>query len=427
MWKDNYKRNFIRNVIFAVLSVLLLIGLFIAMLAVRRHTEAQDAVLVEAYSQQQQEQSAARQEAVKAIDAEYDKDMQTVAEYLPGIVCWGDKITAGSDGNVSYPDVLQKYINTYICDVYNFRLSIEDADNYSRLKWDDYDVEIPVVNMGAGEEDSSTILGRSGVVPFIVSNDFVMPAGADKVEIHISSQNGHSVAPLTGGSAGVNNVNILGIEGTLSLDPDAFQYMSNKYYFSRTAAGAEMPVPAGTVISTAASELYRDYIHVICIGTYGGYDSTSELVEQTKAMVARQTANSDRYVVLGICSGNGNWGSGWSYTLDAIDTAMVQAFGSHYINVRKYLCTDGLTDAGISATREDLNNIQYGVVPESLRSVTGDAQLNGTAYELVGKLIYERMSKLGFFDEVEKELYIDEATKLLIAEDPEYFKKLLNK
>ena len=417
MWEDKYKKNLIRNIILAILIIIILAVLGKAMFSVYQKTEEEDAQLAETYSQQQQQQTAVRQENVEAINAEYEKDMQTVAEYLPGIVCWGDSITAGSSGNVSYPYVLQKYIDAYICDIYDFRNSIENADDYARLKWDDYKVSIPVVNMGGGQEDTNTVLGRCGVVPYVVKADFTIPAGTDPVEITLISQNGKAVTPLTGGSVGVNNVTINGIEGVLSLTSD-------KYYFTRTAAGSEAYIPAGTVITTAATDMYKDYIHVVCIGTYGGFDDVNDLVSQIKTLIARQTQNSDRYIVLGPCSIE-TWYYGISNNLDAVDTAMMQAFGNRYINVRKYLCEDGLSDAGITPTKQDQENIQYGIVPESFSSTADSAELNGKAYRLIGKLVYDRMDSLGYFDEVVSELYIKETTRLLLKDDPDYLNRII--
>ena len=426
MWEDEYKRNFMRRIILIALIVVILGGLAAAMLVVHKRTERQDAQLVEAYTQQQEKQTAARQEAVDAINAEYEKDMQTVREYLPGIVCWGDSITAGSSGNVSYPYVLQKYIDAYICDIYDFRSSIDNAEDYARLKWDDYKVDIPVVNMGGGPEDTNTILGRCGVVPYVVSADFTIPAECEAVEVMLQSQNGKPVSPLTGGSVGVNNVTINGIEGVLSLDSDSYKsYNANRYFFTRSEAGSAEQVSTGTVIKTAATDMYKDYIHVICIGTYGGFDTTDELVQQTKELVARQTNNSDRYIILGLCSTGGYWNIGATFDLDVIDTAMMQAFGNHYINVRKYLCEDGLSDAGLRATAADEENIKYNIVPESFRSPSGNAELNGKAYSLVGKLVYDRMDSLGYFDEVLKELYIKETTRQLLKDDPDYLNRVI--
>ena len=426
MWENEYRKALIRNIILALLIVAICVGLVYAMLQVRERTEAEDALLIEAYGQRQEEQTLARQEGINNIEAEYQKDMQTVADYLPGIVCWGDSITAGSSGNVSYPYVLQKYIDAYICDIYDFRLSVENADEYSRLKWDDYVVDIPVVNMGAGPENVATVLGRAGVVPFAVAADMLIPADTTPVEVKLLSLQGKEVNPLTGGNAGVNNVVINGIEGVLSLVSNGNYWGGNSYYFTRTQPGAESYVPMGSVVSTAATDMYKDYIHVVCIGTYGGYANADDLVLQTKTLLSRQLKNPERFIVLGICSdGSGYWNMSSSWNLDKIDSAMMQAFGNKYINVRKYLVQDGLSDAGINPTKEDENNISYGIVPESLRSAANTADLNGKAYTLIGKLVYERMESLGYFDEIKQELYIDETVKQLLKEDPDYLKNVI--
>ena len=428
MWKDDRKGIIIRNIIFAILFLAIVVGMFFAYRYVQQINEVQDQELVEAYSQQQKEQAAAKQQELQDIEAEYQKDLDTLQQYMPGIVCWGDSITSGSSGNVSYPSILQKYINAYICNIYDFRSSITNASDYSRLDWSNYKVSIPVVNMGGGDENSRTVLGRAGVSPFVVSSDFTIPmAAGEAVPISFTDPNGKDVMPLVGGDAGMNNVIINGVEGVLTLDPESYrQYSTNKYYFSRVMAGPEVAVAKDTPIVSGASGLYEDYIHVICIGTYGGYDSVTELVEQVKAMVARQTKNSDRYIVLGLCSTD-KYGY-ISYDLDSADTALLQAFGNHYINVRKYLCSDVLTDSdvNISWSSEDKSDAKKGVVPKSLRSSTSDSELNSTAYEIIGRLVYERMDSLGYFDEIREELYITETIKQLIKDDPSYLEKMLS-
>lgn len=425
MWEDSRKKTVIKNILLILIILVLVAALAFAVLYVRRITEEHDAQLSEIYVEQQQKQTEARQESVTAIQDEYEKDLQTVADYLPGIVCWGDSLTLGTAGSVSYPYVLQKYIDTYICDIYDFRSTIEDADEYSRLKWDDYKVSIPVVNMGAGPENTSTILGRCGAVPYVTSLDMTIPAGTEPVAIQFTSQNGKIVAPLTGGNAGVNNVVINGIVGTLTIDTETYNYYGNtSYTFTRLEAGSETYVPAGTVIETAAADEYRDYIHIICIGTYGGYDSADDLVQQVKTLVARQTQNSDRFIVLGLCSAGGYTAN--SYNLDAIDTAMMQTFGNRYINIRKYLCGDGLSDAHISRTAEDSIAIAANAVPPSFLTSANSIELNGKANKLIGRLIFSRMESLGYFDEVYSELHITDTTKQILKENPSYFEDIIN-
>ena len=242
----------------------------------------------------------------------------------------------------------------------------------------------------------------------------------------LRSENGAAVSPLTGGGEGVNNVTIGGIEGRLSIDSESYkQHQTTRYYFSRLEPGTEVTVPAGTTIYTSAHDEYKDYIHIVCIGTYGGFEHGDRsgidyLVYQTKQLLERQTHNTDRYIVLGLCSYNGYWNGG-SLNLDVLDSAMMQEFGSHYINVRKYLCEDGITDYHLDATKQDLSDAKNSVIPASFRSTTGISELNGKAYELIGKLVFDRMDRLGFFDEVREELYIKEAIKEIQKEDPQYF------
>ena len=422
MWKEERKRKKTVNIILAVLCIVIAVGLLYGIKIVREQTAQEQLLLNEEYLKQQAAQTTARESTVGDIENEYQRDLDTVAEYLPGIVCWGDTLTSGSSGTVSFPYILQKYIDTYICDIYDFHASIENAAEFSRLDWDKYKVRIPVVNMGVENEESTTVLGRSGVMPIVLKEETLIPAGTDTIEISITGVNDKHVSPLCGGDGGVNPVTINGITGTLSVDTDEIRYWGNpnvKYYFKRLESGSECLVQAGTPIITSAADKYRDYIHVVCVGTYGEYESSSDLVAQIKALLARQTHNSDRYLVLGICYQNG-----WR-DMSALDTVMLQAFGEHYINIRKYLCSDGLFDAGLNPTDEEKMETEAGIVPARLRSSGGDAGLSAIAYKLIGKMVYDRMEKLGYFDEVVNELYIEEVRKELLKENPNYFVNII--
>ena len=423
MWENNRRKKIILNVVLTVLILAIVAGLGFAMIKVREQTQEHDEKLSELYVQQQREQTAARQESVEVIEKEYERDMQTVAEYLPGIVCWGDSFTLGSSGNLSYPAVLKTYLDTYFCDIYDFRSTIENAEEFSRLRWDDYKVSVPVVNMGAGPEDTYTVLGRAGAMPYVLGQDIQIPAEREPVEVKLLSENGNYVYPLTGGNAGVNNVHIGDVEGELSIDSSSYYYGGYRYFFTRSSEGAETMAPAGTPVVTAAADQYRDYIHIVCIGTYGTFYTAEELVKQTRLLLSRQAHNPERYIVLGLCSANNSTYN--TYTMDSIDTAMMQAFGNKYINVRKYLVEDGLADAQLTATKTDTLRISKGMVPDSFLSTSNSVELNGKAYALIGKLVFNRMQSLGYFDEVFDELKIKETTMRIIKEDPKYFENII--
>ena len=425
MWENEGKKNLIRNIFIFIVLVAAAAGLLFAMFSAKKRIDAEDELLKAESDNQRQELSDARKENVEAIQLAYEQDMDTVKTYLPGIVCWGDSLTAGSSGNVSYPNTLQKYIDTYLCDIYDFSSTIENAVEYSRLDWNQYTLSIPVVNMGAGKENSATVLGRSGVAPYVIGEDFEIPAETEGVTITLRSQDDKTVTPLTAGNAGLNPVTIHGVEGTITLE-STNQGWGQVYRFTRTEAGDPVQVEKGTQVVSASVDQYRDYVHIIWLGTYDNLNNPEQLVSDTKTLLSRQANNPDRYLVLGPCTIRGDWVSADAATMNTIDSAMLQAFGNHYINVRKYLMVDGLTDAKITPSRDEKLVIQQGQVPTSFRSNASGADLNGTAYKLIGKLVYERMEALGYFDEVRQELGLDKTTQEILKTNPKYFESILN-
>lgn len=427
MWENERRNELIRNLVIGVILVAMIIGMVLGYLSVRQRIEAEDALLQDIHSSQRQELSDARQENKERINLIYQEHLDVLSQYLPGIVCWGDSLTSGSSGNVSYPHTLQKYLDVYISDIYDLRYSLDSVEGLSMLDWDDYKISIPVINMGAGRENTATILGRSGALPYVVSADFVIPADTESVAVGFVSENGDPVTPLIAGDGGVNPVTIAGVQGTLTRNAGTQQKKNpHIYQFTRLEAGQEVPVEKGTELITAAANAYQDYIHIVWLGTYDNVTEPDELVNATKTLLQRQNINPDRYLVIGPCAYNGSWTLSSSHVLDSIDSAMLQAFGDRYINLRKYLMEDGLRDAQLSATTQDKRSIASGRVPDSFRSNANGADLNGVAYELLGKLVYDRMDRMGYFDEVRENLNLEKSIQELLKEEPKYFENRLN-
>lgn len=425
MWKNERRYELIRNIVIGLILIVVLAGLGITYRNIQQKILEEDQLLQEIQSSQREELSNARQENKEQIDQIYQQHLDVLAQYMPGVVCWGDSLTIGSSGNVSYPHTLQKYLDTYICDIYDIRYSLNTTEGLSTKDWDTYKVSIPVVNMGAGQENTATILGRSGVEPYVVSANFTIPAGTESVPVGISSPDRKTVTPLIGGDGGVNPVTIAGVQGTLTRNASTSQWSQYAYEFTRLEAGEEVSVEKDTEVITAATDAYKDYIHIVWLGTYGNFSNADKLVNETKALLKRQNINTDRYLVIGPCTYNGSWVVSPT-SLDTIDSAMIQAFGDRYINLRKYLMADGLRDADLSATTQDKRSISNGYVPDSFRSSANGADLNGVAYELLGQLVYERMDRLGYLEEIREELKLEKIIQDILKEDPQYFENRLN-
>lgn len=427
MWENEHKKDLVRNIVIGIVLLAVIAGLGFGYLTVRQKMKVEDSLLKEVQSSQREELSAARQENKEHVNQIYQQHLNVLKRYIPGIVCWGDSLTTGSSGNVSYPHTLQKYLDVYISDIYDLRYSLDSIEGLAATDWSDYKISIPVINMGAGRENTATILGRSGVVPYVVSEDFVIPAETEPVLVGIASQNGKNVSPLIAGDGGVNPVTIAGVQGTLTRTANTKKWNQYDYQFTRLEAGQEISVEKGTEIVTTAADAYHDYIHIVWLGTYDGKSvSPSNLVSDTRALLQRQNINKDRYLVIGPCTYGGSWSTASASALDSIDSAMLQAFGDRYINLRKYLMEDGLRDADLSATKQDNKSIEKGNVPDSFRSNASGADLNGVAYELLGKLVYERMDRLGYLDEVREELNLDRIIQDILKSEPKYFENRLN-
>ena len=138
-----------------------------------------------------------------------------VNTYMPGIICWGDSLTTGAGGDgVTYPQVLEELIKENIIASLDLSKIVNPSYRYLAASAQlESLTEIPVVNMGVGGENTDTILGRNGAVPFVVSESFTISEDDTKTEIHFTSQNGDKVAPLRQGDRGMESVIINGVKG----------------------------------------------------------------------------------------------------------------------------------------------------------------------------------------------------------------------
>ena len=387
------ERNSTINRIAIGISILC-IALLAVMFVIDRQQKKE---LGESLAQLAQQQEAEEQAFLDMVNAEYDADKAVLSQYLPGIVCWGDSLTAGAGGNgVTYPKVLQSLILEHISDQYSLK-SHPDSKYTYLMDPRDYTVEIPVINMGVGGENTMTITGRNGAIPYIVSESLTIPADTTPVQIHFTSKGGEYVAPLRQGQAGVNNVTIGGIEGKLSISQESNTSKDYSYYFTRSSAGEAKTVPAGTEIITAASSQYLDYITVIFMGQNGGYKDFDDLIRQQRAIIDHQTANNDRFIIVGLHTGT-------EESRQALEAAMEAEYGEKYINLRQYMSTNAMTDAGLEPTAEDSAQMQQGSTPTSLLVHKDNVHFNAVGYKLIGNLIFDTMNELGYFDEVRNAL-----------------------
>lgn len=317
-------------------------------------------------------------------------------ENCRGIVCIGDSLTAGfGGGGSSYPKVLESCLRT-------------GGDSLTE-----------VVNLGVNGEDSITILGRTGALPFCLSESLILRQDGYPAELKLHSPITPEICPLVYGNAGLERVRLTAEDGRVaegSLSREGGYFFGERLCFrlervraamerrektdgrvesGRTAAlpassegsDAEAPLyfPAGTQLIPRAAWAYRDYIPVILMGANGQYETLEELLLQHETLRRFYRDPAGRYLILGLHLGS-------EAEMREAEEQFQERFGAHFVNLRAYMSTQGLADAGMEPTEADYADMQKGRTPGSL--LYDGLHFNSRGYELLGKLVYQRLQEL---------------------------------
>ena len=236
-----------------------------------------------------------------------------------------------------------------------------------------------VENLGVCGEDIFTILGRSGALPFVLEEEVRIPAGREKIPVPLKCPLCSETCLLVYGNAGVNPVRIGGAEGRLTLRGAFF---NEQYYFERTDGGEALTVPTGTKIETRAMRECRKLLPVVLMGANGFFENAEDLILQHRTLLSFYAAPEKEALVLGMPIRSRR-------EMRDLEEAMAAAFGGRYVNLREYLSTRGLADAGLSPTERDRRDMEAGRVPESLRS--DEVHLNRYGYRVMGELVFRKL------------------------------------
>lgn len=251
-----------------------------------------------------------------------------------------------------------------------------------------------VYNYGAEGDCAQNVARRIGGSPVTITAATTIPADKTKVKIQLSDDYCVTKAKVQQDTSGVNCATINGVLGFVT-------YENGSYYFQRANAGKTTHICAGTAIVTEFSGSYqKGETLVIYTGTndfnsgnFTNKNSVDQYIAKIKAIV--DYCGCSNYVVVGITF-RGNTPCS-NETMKTYDSAMSNAFGDKYLNLREYfiqnayeICPDVAKDD--SAT-SDLAN---GIVP-TVFFADGTTHWNrDTGGKIVAKAIYEKLNTLGY-------------------------------
>lgn len=290
------------------------------------------------------------------------------------VVCWGDSLTA--DSEYCYPRQLQLML----------------GDGYE------------VINCGIGGENTLTIMARQGAAPMFLAHDiqifrsrdirFRRFIGGSDVAAFLSLYNGQKVTPLLqgdwkeGSTARVNPVTINGHTFTISSEAHhwyekGWKFEYNYFIEAQDNTDKSYTLPAGSLVTTHAMEALRyPEVNIIFMGQNGGYADAEELLRQVRLM--KEYGSARRTIVISFHAPNEVLKTRADF--EKMESLMQAEFGADYINLRRYMMENGLKDAGLEPTAEDLDAVAAGRVPPQL--LTDGTHFTPAAYKLIAAKVF---------------------------------------
>lgn len=286
----------------------------------------------------------AQQTNKTANHAKKNNSKKTVA---PTLYCVGDSTTLGIENqNNSYP--------AHLNNLANFNIK----------------------TIGDKKITSVALLIKLGVTPVYVDK-LTIPATSTPTPIVFLNQGGNANNDLLRSQGSIDNVTINGITGKIT-----YRHEGNTLQFTRDQPGEQAVISSPTLIQVN-NNIEPDGILVLYSGNYEESIKGS-LVEYQKQII--NAFNTEKYIVVSLTQDDRN----------ETNDSLKKAHGKHYLDFKSYLVSDGLQDAGITPTNQDLQNIAESKIPTSLRA--NDIDGNDIYSQLLSKQIIERLSNLDYIN-----------------------------
>lgn len=310
-------------------------------------------------------------------------DLQNTRDYIDRVCgatkyvdCLGDSLTMGAARFGWYEDTLQELLGS------------------------DYKVR----NWGVGGETSASIMARQGsecikfqeewLLKADGSNTLVMNTEDNNLIIKTQTYNSNVALLLQGAENDpgqitrvVNPCYINGIECTMSYAQDS-AYAKGRWYIKRNEVGdRDITVPANTpVYFNTGKEMGKSDITIIWMGTNDDtYSNWQDLVD--KQVMAANKVSNKRFIIVGLHKIGKTNG-------EAYETLMRNTFGNKFFNIREYMCTNMIYDAGMTPTEDDLSKMAAGDCPTSL--LYDGTHLKPASNVALGKMLYNICVGLGY-------------------------------
>lgn len=256
------------------------------------------------------------------------------------------------------------------------------------------------INVGYPGDPIDRILARCNILPYYFSEKFTIPANGDRVSIgtykspyiktfdkDATSMFGQFAKSITDYAGRSNPCFIIRNKKTIPIEI-AVDTSSENLYVKRLDKGESLEINEGDIFYTASLFSKDADIVTAWIGTNSLSIIGDALVYYYK-LIERFYNKSDLLII-------GNHMFNDLSNAQETEKALTKAYGAKYFNLRKYLIEDALSDAGLVASPEDLQDIAAGKCPRQLLS--DGTHFKQIGHDLIKEQVLLRFKLLGYID-----------------------------
>ena len=266
---------------------------------------------------------------------------------IPNLYCVGDSTTLGKENeNNSYPAYLNNLAN------------------------------LNIKTIGDEKITSSALLVKLGITPVYVDK-LTIPASTTPTPIVFLNQGGKANNELLKSQGSIESVTINGIAGKIT-----YRYEGNTLLFTRDQPGEQTIINSPTLIQVN-NNIEPNGILILYTGAYEESIKGS-LVKYQKEII--QAFNTENYLVVSLTQNDRN----------ETNESLKAAHGEHYLDFKSYLLSNGLQDAGITPTAQDLQDIAENKIPTSLKA--NEINGNDKYCQLLSKQILDKLTTLKYIN-----------------------------
>ncbi|KJF21972.1 hypothetical protein C7T36_18490 [Rhodococcus sp. AD45-ID] len=253
-------------------------------------------------------------------------------------------------------------------------------------------LSMTAVNLGvAGQTTTEIAFRQGGTVPLLTVSGNSIPATGP---VTVTALNPTGAYRDSGGETTIPftfDGTLAGVPGTLT---ENGQLTPATWTFTRTTGGSAIACPPGTPFYASQGVPQRSRLQVI----WAGRNNTSKpdiAIRDLKAMVANLATAQKRYLVCSVTNGQAEPVGSVGYQRVATINDMLKAeYGTRFVDVRRYLIDNGLTDAGLTPTTDDTTAIAEDRIPPSLHS--DPIHFTTAGYTAVGNCIAAAITSKGW-------------------------------